>query len=134
MRCTRNKLHVGALLAPILAVGAMLVAIGARAELVDIRWDGAQRFERALEVLPGKFAEVCGKLDRGQAIAWAFEADRAMDFNVHYHDGGRVVFPEKQDAATKAAGTLTVNLDQDYCWMWTNKSADTVRLHLTLQR
>ena len=134
MRGTKNRLYVIALLAPVLTVGAMLVAIEARAELVDIRWDGDQRFERALEVLPGKFAEVCGNLSRGQTIAWRFEANRAIDFNVHYHDGGRVVFPAKQDAATKAADTLKVHLDQDYCWMWTNQSADTVHLHLTLQR
>lgn len=130
----RRKNYATALIAPVLAGGAMLVATQARAEPVDIRWDAKQRFERAFEVLPGKFAEVCGKLSRGQAIAWRFEANGAVDFNVHYHDGGRVVFPAKQDAVTRAADTLEVNLDQDYCWMWTNKSADTVRLQLGLQR
>lgn len=134
MRETKTRLYVTAFLASVLTVGAMLRAPEARAEFVEILWDGDQRFERALEVLPGKFAEVCGKMSRGQAIAWTFEANRAVDFNVHYHEGARIVFPAKHEAATKAAGRLMVELDQDFCWMWTNKSVDKVRVSLTLQR
>ena len=126
--------RVIALFAPVVTAGAILAAPPARAELVELHWNSDQRFERSLDVLPGKFAEVCGKLNQGQAIAWKFEANRPMDFNVHYHDDGRVVFPAKQDAVTKAADTLKVGLDQDYCWMWTNKSTESARLHLTLQR
>ena len=67
---------------------ALLVAAGnARAELIDIAWDSAGHFEKTVSVSPGKFAEVCGKLSKGEAIAWSFRSDHPMNFNVHFHEG-----------------------------------------------
>lgn len=83
---------------------------------------------------PGKFVEVCGKLSRGQSIAWEFDADGLTNFNVPYHQGAQVVFPAKQDGIAKAEGRLDVGLDQDYCWMWTNKSGKTIAMRLSMQR
>ena len=102
--------------------------------MVEIAWDKAGRFETAVSVAPGKFAEVCGPLDRGQSVAWSFKADRPMNFNIHYHEGKQVVFPAKQDAAVDAQGKLDVSLSQDYCWMWTNKANAPIRLQLLLQK
>ncbi len=59
----------------VLAATAMLVAADVSAELLDLQWDGSGKFSRELGVAPGKFVEVCGKLNRGQSIAWTFEAD-----------------------------------------------------------
>ena len=73
-----------------------VIAIDARAELVEIAWDKAGRFETAVSVAPGKFAEVCSKLAQGQSIAWSFKGDRPMNFNIHYHEGKQVVFPTSQ--------------------------------------
>ena len=115
-------------------LAAAVIAIDARAELVEIAWDKAGRFETAVSVAPGKFAEVCGPLDRGLSVAWSFKADRPMNFNIHYHEGKQVVFPAKQDAAVDAQGKLDVSLSQDYCWMWANKSNTLVRLQLLLQK
>ncbi|NRF71199.1 hypothetical protein HLB44_29820 [Aquincola sp. S2] len=106
----------------------------ALAEIIDIGWDANGRFERTTTVAPGKFAEVCGPLRKGKAIEWAFDADAALDFNIHYHQGKKVVFPAKQDAVVKRNGKLAVKRDQDYCWMWTNKSSSDVALRLTLKQ
>ena len=111
-----------------------LTATGARAELVDISWDGSGHFETSMSVAPGKFAEVCGKLAKGQSIAWSFKADKPMNFNVHYHEGKQAVFPEKQEGVVQTQGTLEVGVDQHYCWMWTNKSDAPAQLRLSLQR
>ena len=111
-----------------------VIAIDARAELVEIAWDKAGRYETTLSVAPGKLAEVCGKLAQGQSIAWSFKGDRPMNFNIHYHEGKQVVFPAKQDAAVDAQGKLDVSLSQDYCWMWTNKANAPIRLQLLLQK
>ena len=111
-----------------------VIAIDARAELVEIGWDKAGRFETTVAVAPGKFAEVCGQLDRGQSVAWSFKADRPMNFNIHYHEGKQVVFPAKQDAAVDAQGKLDVSLSQDYCWMWTNKTDLPAQLRTVLRR
>ncbi|MEP6840791.1 MAG: hypothetical protein ABJA75_22260, partial [Bradyrhizobium sp.] len=92
----------------VLAAAAMFVAAGASAELLDLRWDQSGRFSREFGLAPGKFVEVCGKLSRGQSIAWKFDADGTTNFNVHYHQGAQVVFPAKQDAIAKAEGRLDV--------------------------
>ncbi len=125
-------LHAPALGA--IALAALLTARPARAQVVDISWDSGGRMERAMTVAAGKFAEVCGKLRKGQAVAWTFKAGAAMDFNIHYHQGKEVIFPAEMKGATESGGTLPVNLDQDYCWMWTNKSAQPASLQFTLKR
>lgn len=43
-------------------------------------------------------------------------------------------YPERRDALAGASGRLQVVLDQDYCWMWTNKSGQAVDLNLLLTR
>jgi hypothetical protein len=111
-----------------------LAATAVRAEVVDIAWGEQGRFERRLTVAPGKFAEVCGKLARDDSVAWRFEAGGSLNFNVHYHVGEKVHYPERREALAGASGRLQVELDQDYCWMWTNKSAAAVPLTLTLER
>lgn len=112
----------------------LLVSAAAQAEIIDITWSGEGRFERRTTVAPGKFAEVCGKLTRADAVAWRFDASGPLNFNVHYHEGEDVRYPERRDALASASGRLRVTLDQDYCWMWTNKSGRPVDLRLLLTR
>jgi hypothetical protein len=117
-----------------LLVLAAVAGPAAAAGIVDIGWGGDGRFVHTTTVAPSKFAEVCGPLRKGQSVEWSFEADAAMDFNIHYHQGKKVMFPAKQSAVAKGGGTLAVVSDQDYCWMWTNKSAAEVTLKLSLKR
>ena len=125
-RCGRH-LHLAVLVAAV-------IAIDARAELVEIGWDKAGRFETTANGAPGKFAELCGRLDKGQSVAWSFKADLPLNFNIHHHEGKQVVFPAKQDAAVDAQGKLDVSLSQDYCWMWTNKTDLQAKFLLVLMR
>ncbi len=104
------------------------------ADEVDIAWDANGRFERALTVAPGKFAELCAKLPAGLKLRWDFEASAPLDFNVHYHLGKAVVFPAKLAAVATAKGTLDTKTAQDYCWMWSNKSAAPATFTVRLQR
>ena len=104
------------------------------ADVVDIAWDAGGLFERKLSVAPGKFAELCGKLPAGAKIGWNFEASAPLDFNVHYHVGKEVVFPSKLTGVITAKDTLATKIDQDYCWMWSNKSAASATIMVKLQR
>ena len=120
-------------------IGAMIglaVALpaAARAEVIDITWDAAGRFERQLAVAPGQFAEICGKLNPPDDLQWQFSANVPLNFNIHYHEGKAVKFPAKQDGVAKGSGKLGVEIRQDYCWMWTNKSASAATLHIKLRR
>ena len=114
-----------------IAFGALTTA---RADVVDIAWDANGRFERSLNVAPAKFAEVCGKLPAGLKVRWDFESGTPLDFNVHYHVGKEVVFPSKLTAVSAAKDVLDTKVVQDYCWMWSNKSASSATVTVKLQR
>lgn len=118
----------------VLATIAFGALTAARADVVDIAWDANGRFERSLNVAPAKFAEVCGKLPAGLKVRWDFESGTPLDFNVHYHVGKEVVFPSKLTAVSAAKDVLDTKVDQDYCWMWSNRSASSVTVTVRLQR
>ena len=117
-------------------VTALLVAVlsGAHAEVIDITWSDSGRFNHRGTVAAGKFVEACGPLPAGLAVGWRFKASAPVDFNVHYHLGKDVVFPSKLPAVVSAKQTLHTQTEQDYCWMWSNKSASPVTLVIDLQR
>jgi hypothetical protein len=106
----------------------------ARAEVIDLQWQDGGRFERNLTIAPGKFAEICGPLEPGQAIQWSFKADRAVNFNIHYHVDKDVRYPAKTDQVESQQGDLAVDSKQDYCWMWVNKTTTATQLAVTLTR
>ncbi|MEO8103587.1 MAG: hypothetical protein ABI790_13755, partial [Betaproteobacteria bacterium] len=101
---------------------ALGLASPARAELVDLKWNG-DRFAHKASIAPKKFLEVCGKLKKGENIGWQFSGSAPTDFNIHYHVGKDVVYPAKREDVSTARDSFAVPLDQDYCWMWSNKGA-----------
>ena len=115
-------------------VALVAISRSASAEIIDVTWDAAGRFERVAAVAPGKFTEVCDKLPAGAKVRWDFEASAPLDFNVHYHVGKAVVFPSKLAAVSAATGTLDAKIEQDYCWLWSNKSAAAATVKVRLQR
>ena len=117
-----------------LGLGLALLGAQAWGELIEIEWTGAGRFEQSRTVAPGKFLEICGKLNKAQPVNWQFSAGQPMNFNIHFHEGENVTYPAKVEAATAAAGQLKVASEQDYCWMWSNKSNQAVALKLCLRR
>ena len=106
----------------------------ARADVVDIQWSGDGRFTHKGAIAAGTFVEVCGKLPAGLAVRWDFEASTPVDFNVHYHEGKDVVYPSQLPAVSSAKDTLNTKVEQDYCWMWSNKSAAAATLTVNLRR
>ena len=103
-------------------------------QVVAIDWTPAGTFDHRFGVAPGKFAELCGPLAKGQSVQWRFEAGGALDFNIHYHQDKDVIYPTRASGTQRTAGALAVDSAQEYCWMWTNKSATAVELTVTLNR
>ena len=134
MKKTRPINRYGRPARVVLAAIAFGVLTTARADVVDIVWDANGRFERRLNVAPAKFAEVCDKLPAGLKVRWDFESGTPLDFNVRYHVGKQVVFPSKLTAVSAAKDVLDTKVDQDYCWMWSNKSASSATVTVKLQR
>ena len=113
---------------------ALLPARAASAEIVDIHWSGEGRFVHQTRVAPGEFVELCGKLPAGLKVRWKFASDTRLDFNVHYHVGEKVMFASRLGGVAKGRNTLNTRIEQDYCWMWSNKSTQPASLAVTLQR
>jgi len=118
----------------LLGAALLLGASLARAELVEINWSDAGYFERQLSVAPGKFAEVCGPLKAGQKVDWNYQSDAPLNFNIHYHLGKEVRYPARVEQSAQEQGSLAVDSAQDYCWMWSNKSKQAVKLSIGLSR
>lgn len=104
------------------------------ADIVEIAWDSNGRFERSVTVPPAKFAEICGKLPAGLNLRWAFDASTPLDFNIHYHVGKEVLFPAQLKAVAAVQDTLDTRIEQDYCWMWSNKSKLPATVTVKMQR
>ena len=103
------------------------------AEIVDTQWEGGA-FSHKATIAPKKFLEVCGKLKIGEVVSWRFDAAAPTDFNIHYHVGREVVYPERRKATSRADGTLSAPLDQHYCWMWTNRTSQPLDIDVNLKQ
>lgn len=101
--------------------------------IVDIRWDANGRFVHQAEVPADKFLEVCGALPLGQRINWRFQGSAPTNFNIHYHLGKETVYAVQLTGVREAAQALQVQVEQEYCWMWSNKTAAAATLSLELR-
>ena len=108
------------------ALAAAALTLPAQAEIVTITFGDERRFSHRFDVAPGKFAEACGQLPRDSAVQWRFSASLPLNFNIHYHEGKAVTYPEKLNGSTGANGMLRIAVNEAYCWMWTNKTAQPV--------
>ena len=104
-----------------------------KAEIFSFKLDANPSFKTQANIQPGKFSEVCGKLKKGNLIRWQFDSSGPLEFNIHYHEGKNVIFPYKMSAIKSGEEELLISLDQDYCWMWTNKSKEEVKLEMSLR-
>jgi hypothetical protein len=102
--------------------------------LVEVVWDASGRFRHATDIPPGKFVELCARLQPEQTVHWTFSAGQPVDFNVHFHVGKATEYSVRLDQVTRAEDTLRSTTKETHCWMWTNKSSDSVRLDAGLQR
>ena len=117
-----------------LFIALVMLATSARADVVDIRWSHDRRFTHDGVIPAGKFVEICGKIPAGAKVLWEFKAGALVDFNVHYHQAKEVIYPVKLAAVATAKDILATTSEQEYCWMWSNKSDAAATLTVELAR
>ena len=120
-----------AIIASILLASAAPMA---RAEIVEMVWGGGGTFTQQKQVAAGKFVEVCAKLLAGLKVEWSFEASGPTDFNIHYHEGKEAFSRPRCRQVARGQDTLQVEVEQHYCWMWSNKTLAPVVLQASFQR
>jgi hypothetical protein len=122
-------------LLPVYVLISIFTSPAVAAEVQDIAWNGDNIASHTFVILPGKFAELCGKVTAGEEIAWKFDATQSTDFNIHYHSGNTVIEPVSINKIAQTSGNIAASETQDYCWMWANTSKDKpARLEVSLER
>lgn len=130
MRSARRSTMIG----PRWLAAALFVAgSAALAEVVEFRIEPGQDFERRISAAPEGIVELCAPLAQHQVVHWQFIADGALDFNIHRHEGDRVINPARRDATRQASGRLRASVADDHCWMWTNRGRTPVQLAVRLR-
>jgi hypothetical protein len=105
------------------------------AEIQTIEWNADKAATHQFTVAPAKFAELCGKVNQGEEVAWRFESSEMTDFNIHYHAGKKVVEPVSLSKIAQTSGSIAATSTEEYCWMWTNLSKTTpARLEVNLNK
>ena len=120
--------------AVVVVLGLAAAHAEASATLVDIAWDARGRFRHSAPLPAGQVLEVCGRLQAGVVVAWRHDTSVPVAFNIHYHVGQDVVYPVQVASTRGGADRLRVTQEQDYCWMWTNKTGGAATVTLELQR
>lgn len=115
-------------------LGLLLLANTAQAGVYGIQFDAEQRYQMKELIAAGGNLEVCGDFQKGESILWHYEADRALDFNIHFHVGKKVSFPSRLKQKQEANGKLKTKLSQTYCWMWTNTNQEAASLKLKMSQ
>ncbi len=72
---------------------------------------------------PSGVREDCMELFPGDALNYNFKASAPLDFNIHYHESGKVYYAVSKDAVSTAKEAFLCEKQQYYCLMWTNKGA-----------
>jgi plastocyanin len=118
------------------AVKAAAFSTGASATTIVAPQDREYRHETIeLEIQPGDFVEYKYRLDKGQALLYAWKATSRVDYELHAEpDGAPAGYAEsyeKKDARDHAFGTLTVPFAGIHGWYWENKTGREVTVTLS---
>jgi hypothetical protein len=92
--------------------------------------------DRSERIAPGQIVEWCTDLAKGQRAQYRFEADAPLDFNIHAHEGDKVIYPVKRNGARRAGpAQFVAPSGTGWCWMWANtgKRETEVRYAITLE-
>ncbi|MBN8490057.1 MAG: hypothetical protein J0M00_01315 [Burkholderiales bacterium] len=104
------------------AFGCLPMTILGQQQLVLVTLPRQLPVERQVVAPPRDFVEICTAVEAGRAITWQFEADAPLAFNTHFHVKGDVRAPENMSAVSAAQGRLTPKGNNDYCWLWSNRT------------
>ena len=76
---------------------------------------------------PGVTFERCLELNPANVLAYAFEADQPVAFDLHYHTYGLIYYALRKEVASEAR-TYRPMRSRKYCLSWRNTSGKAIRL------
>ena len=120
------KTHLFAVLAAAFVASSSMAA--------ELRWSSSDTFQHIANIAPGKAAELCGTVEPRLPVDWRYVADGPLSFNIHRHCGAEVVYAIRSYLTREQNGTFSPTFNFDWCWMWTNETADAVTVRVELKR
>jgi hypothetical protein len=84
--------------------------------------------ESEVIINPSKIYEECMELTPRDVLFYSFQSFGPVDFNIHYHEEGNIVYPVLKKGSSAEEGRFYADKEQTYCLMWTNIQKTPVRL------
>lgn len=79
--------------------------------------------------LPAReFHEECMDLTVRQGLKYSFHGAAPLEFNIHYHRGGKIHYPVLKKSIATLSGIYSPQRDDGYCLMWRNRQGKPVEL------
>jgi hypothetical protein len=83
---------------------------------------------KAISLPANEFHEECMELAAGQHLGYSFRSAAPLEFNIHYHQDNKILYPVLKKDVTTLAGAFTAPRDDGYCLMWRNPAKRAVDL------
>ena len=116
-------------------LAALATALFATSSMAtEIRWSSSDTFQHVANIAPGKAAELCGTVEPRLPVDWRYVADGPLSFNIHRHSGAEVIYATRSYLTREQNGRFSPTFNFDWCWMWSNDSADPVTVRVDLKR
>ena len=97
--------------------------------------DTVKIMKDSVTLKPSGMYEECFELGKGQKLHYKFDANRPVDFNVHFHAEDGIHNPVQQNDVTSYDGTIDpedkrfqAGDQESYCLMWENPDMRPVRV------
>lgn len=74
----------------------------------------------AMTIRPRGMIERCYVVPPGGELKYSFSASMPVDFNVHYHEGEKVVYSVEETGVRDYESSLVSLSKKKYCLMWKN--------------
>ena len=84
--------------------------------------------ETSVLIKPSKFHEDCIQLLPGDSLIYSFKTSDPVDFNIHYHENGKIFYPVSKKSVSGEKGEYRAGGKQFHCLMWTNPQKEPVSL------
>ena len=130
----KNKIEAKRGLLALTVITASLMTTVASAGVVDLSWDAKGMFAHEAEIKAGGALEVCGKLPKNLSFDWHFKSTQALEMNIHFHEGEKLSVPVERPAALALNERFQTKLSKDYCWMWTNRTAQVAQIQIGITK
>lgn len=95
-----------------------MLAAGVGACAAPALQPGAPRAVDRLVIAPYASHETCAQLMAGDRLDYRYDSSAALDFEIHYRDGGAVLSPIVREQSTSDRGIFEPRAAREYCLAW----------------